>query len=113
MELQSARTCVENPGRFMFAHLNHQRPFGIVRYLASNVFDARAPISSQPIESKAVCLFVDLVNQSISKHRPLRWIHLAFKHRILHPLSEVLACTSDTTQAPPPGGIAGRDIVRD
>lgn len=75
------------------------------------MLDARAPTGAEPIEAKTVYLFVDFVHQSSTQHCPLRWIYFALEYRVLNPLSKALAQTSDTTQAPPTGGIASGDIV--
>ena len=91
----------------------YQRAIRIIGGLVAHVVYPRTPIGAEPIKSQAVHLLIYLVHQPCAQHRPLRWVDLTLEHRILNPLSEILAQTSDPTQPPPSCRISGRDVVGD
>ena len=88
-----------------------QGAIGIVGWFAAHMFDSRAPIGAEPVEAEAVQLFVNLVDKPSAQNCPLCGVNLAFEHRVLYALTEILAEARDTTQAPSPVDIAGGYII--
>ena len=77
------------------------------------MFNSQAPIGTEPVEAEAVYLFVNLVDEPRAQYCPLCRVNLAFEHRVLYALSEVLAEAGYTAETPSPGGIASGDIISD
>src|SRR5690606_4344245 len=82
----------------MVRALKQQRSLKIKAGFCANMFNPLLPLCSQSIKAQGIMIRIDFFNQSLSQSRPLGGIDFTFKHRILHPLTEIKTCPSDTTQ---------------
>lgn len=78
----------------------HQGAFWIIRCFCSLVFNTILPVRTKKVESQTVLFGVKNLQKPMPQIRPLRWIDEALKHRVLDPLSIVLADFRHAPQSP-------------